>query len=165
MSFCILKDTLKNKLLNCLLCFITPLCIKAIVELQSEKYVQTIDEGAVLELEHNDKSLYVFSDFTSDAFEHCRKVCFSITFSPLYSQTYGLISLSLNKCSTSWYSWYNGSAPLSQWSIFDQVPSPVTYTTLTHTVTRSNSETRDHWFSLLTDDLRWHEWPQLLVTF
>ncbi|KAI5617083.1 DNA topoisomerase 2-binding protein 1 isoform X1 [Silurus asotus] len=47
---------------------------EAIVELQSEKYVQTIDEEAVLELEHNDKSLYVFSDFTSDAFEHCRKL-------------------------------------------------------------------------------------------
>ncbi|XP_053083876.1 DNA topoisomerase 2-binding protein 1 isoform X2 [Pangasianodon hypophthalmus] len=47
---------------------------EAIVELQSEKYVQTVDEEAVLELEHNDKSLYVFSDFTSNAFEHCRKV-------------------------------------------------------------------------------------------
>ncbi|MCJ8745696.1 hypothetical protein PDJAM_G00133130 [Pangasius djambal] len=47
---------------------------EAIVELQSEKYVQTVDEEAVLELEHNDKSLYVFSDFTSDAFEHCRKL-------------------------------------------------------------------------------------------
>ncbi|XP_060756012.1 DNA topoisomerase 2-binding protein 1 isoform X2 [Neoarius graeffei] len=47
---------------------------EAIVELQSEKYVQTIDEETVLELEHNDKSLYVFSDFTSDAFEHCRKL-------------------------------------------------------------------------------------------
>ncbi|KAF5901790.1 DNA topoisomerase 2-binding protein 1 isoform X1, partial [Clarias magur] len=47
---------------------------EAIVELQSEKYVQTVDDEAVLELEHNDKSLYVFSDFTSDAFEHCRKL-------------------------------------------------------------------------------------------
>ncbi|KAK3541594.1 hypothetical protein QTP86_033095 [Hemibagrus guttatus] len=47
---------------------------EAIVELQSEKYVQAVDEGTVLELEHNDKSLYVFSDFTSDAFEHCRKL-------------------------------------------------------------------------------------------
>lgn len=47
------------------------------MELQSEKYVQTVAEEAVLELEHNDKSLYVFSDFTSDAFEHCRKVCVS----------------------------------------------------------------------------------------
>lgn len=45
------------------------------MELQSEKYVQTVAEEAMLQLEHNDKSLYVFSDFTSDAFEHCRKVC------------------------------------------------------------------------------------------
>uniref|UniRef100_A0A8B9L4H5 BRCT domain-containing protein n=1 Tax=Astyanax mexicanus TaxID=7994 RepID=A0A8B9L4H5_ASTMX len=47
---------------------------KAIVELQSEKYVQTIGEEAALKLDHNDKSLYVFSDFTSSAFEHCRKL-------------------------------------------------------------------------------------------
>nr|XP_055037892.1 DNA topoisomerase 2-binding protein 1 [Misgurnus anguillicaudatus]XP_055037894.1 DNA topoisomerase 2-binding protein 1 [Misgurnus anguillicaudatus] len=45
---------------------------KAIVELQSEKYVQMIDEQTALELDHNDKSLFVFSDFTSNAFEHCR---------------------------------------------------------------------------------------------
>uniref|UniRef100_A0AAR2JN48 BRCT domain-containing protein n=1 Tax=Pygocentrus nattereri TaxID=42514 RepID=A0AAR2JN48_PYGNA len=47
---------------------------EAIVGLQSEKYVQTVDEEAALDLEHNDKSLYVFSDFTSSAFEHCRKL-------------------------------------------------------------------------------------------
>uniref|UniRef100_A0A8B9L3Y7 BRCT domain-containing protein n=1 Tax=Astyanax mexicanus TaxID=7994 RepID=A0A8B9L3Y7_ASTMX len=47
---------------------------EAIVELQSEKYVQTIGEEAALKLDHNDKSLYVFSDFTSSAFEHCRKL-------------------------------------------------------------------------------------------
>ncbi|XP_017308606.1 DNA topoisomerase 2-binding protein 1 isoform X4 [Ictalurus punctatus] len=47
---------------------------EAIVELQSEKYVQIIVEEAALEVERNDKSLYVFSDFTSDAFEHCRKL-------------------------------------------------------------------------------------------
>lgn len=49
------------------------------MELQSEKYVQIIVEEAALEVERNDKSLYVFSDFTSDAFEHCRKVRFYIT--------------------------------------------------------------------------------------
>lgn len=49
-------------------------CVQAIVELQSEKYVQTLDEKTALELDHNDKSLFVFSDFTSNAFEHCRKV-------------------------------------------------------------------------------------------
>lgn len=47
---------------------------KAIVELQSEKYVQTLDEKTALELDHNDKSLFVFSDFTSNAFERCRKL-------------------------------------------------------------------------------------------
>ncbi|KTG28176.1 hypothetical protein cypCar_00019978 [Cyprinus carpio] len=47
---------------------------KAIVELQSEKYVQTLDEEAALELDHNDKSLFVFSDFTSSAFDHCRRL-------------------------------------------------------------------------------------------
>ncbi len=44
------------------------------MELQSEKYVQTLDEEAALQLDHNDKSLFVFSDFTSNAFEHCRRV-------------------------------------------------------------------------------------------
>ncbi|XP_056595017.1 DNA topoisomerase 2-binding protein 1 isoform X2 [Triplophysa dalaica] len=47
---------------------------EAIVELQSEKYVQTLDEKTTLELDHNDKSLFVFSDFTSNTFEHCRKL-------------------------------------------------------------------------------------------
>ncbi|XP_076868343.1 DNA topoisomerase 2-binding protein 1 [Brachyhypopomus gauderio] len=55
---------------------------EAIVELQSEKYVQTIDEETALRLDHNDKSLYVFSDFTSDAFEHCRQLSCRIV-SPL----------------------------------------------------------------------------------
>lgn len=49
-------------------------CLQAIVELQSEKYVQTVDEEAALELDHNDKSLFVFSDFTSNSFDHCRRV-------------------------------------------------------------------------------------------
>ncbi|XP_077100487.1 DNA topoisomerase 2-binding protein 1 isoform X1 [Siphateles boraxobius] len=47
---------------------------KAIVELQSEKYVQTVDEEAALELDHNDRSLFVFSDFTSNSFDHCRRL-------------------------------------------------------------------------------------------
>uniref|UniRef100_A0A8C2J3E9 DNA topoisomerase II binding protein 1 n=1 Tax=Cyprinus carpio TaxID=7962 RepID=A0A8C2J3E9_CYPCA len=50
------------------------LALQAIVELQSEKYVQTLDEEAVLELDHNDKSLFVFSDFTSSAFDRCRRL-------------------------------------------------------------------------------------------
>uniref|UniRef100_A0A8C1NYD4 DNA topoisomerase II binding protein 1 n=1 Tax=Cyprinus carpio TaxID=7962 RepID=A0A8C1NYD4_CYPCA len=50
------------------------LALQAIVELQSEKYVQTLDEEAALELDHNDKSLFVFSDFTSSAFDHCRRL-------------------------------------------------------------------------------------------
>uniref|UniRef100_A0A8C9W913 DNA topoisomerase II binding protein 1 n=1 Tax=Scleropages formosus TaxID=113540 RepID=A0A8C9W913_SCLFO len=47
---------------------------KAIVELQSEKYLQTITEKEALALDHNDKSLYVFSNFYSPAFHHCRKL-------------------------------------------------------------------------------------------
>uniref|UniRef100_A0A672T6C0 BRCT domain-containing protein n=1 Tax=Sinocyclocheilus grahami TaxID=75366 RepID=A0A672T6C0_SINGR len=50
------------------------LALQAIVELQSEKYVQTLDEEATLKLDHNDKSLFVFSDFTSNAFDHCRRL-------------------------------------------------------------------------------------------
>lgn len=45
------------------------------MELQSEKYVHIIDEEEALQLNNNDKSLFVFSDFTSAAFEHCRGVC------------------------------------------------------------------------------------------
>ncbi|KAL2085608.1 hypothetical protein ACEWY4_018928 [Coilia grayii] len=47
---------------------------EAIVELQSEKYVHVIDEETALQLDHNDKSLFVFSDFTSAAFNHCREL-------------------------------------------------------------------------------------------
>lgn len=50
-------------------------CLQAIVELQSEKYVHIIDEEEALQLNNNDKSLFVFSDFTSTAFERCREVC------------------------------------------------------------------------------------------
>lgn len=52
-------------------CFV---CLQAIVELQSEKYVHVVDEETALQLEQNDRSLFVFSDFTSDAFDHCRQV-------------------------------------------------------------------------------------------
>ncbi|TRY90029.1 hypothetical protein DNTS_029781, partial [Danionella cerebrum] len=47
---------------------------KTILELQSDKYVQMLDEEAALQLDHNDKSLFVFSDFTSGAFDHCRQL-------------------------------------------------------------------------------------------
>uniref|UniRef100_A0A4W4ETD9 BRCT domain-containing protein n=1 Tax=Electrophorus electricus TaxID=8005 RepID=A0A4W4ETD9_ELEEL len=66
---------------------------EAIVELQSEKYVQTIDEEVALQLEQNDKSLYVFSDFTSNAFEHCRQLGCRIV-SPLVV----LFCLQLQRC-------------------------------------------------------------------
>lgn len=49
--------------------------IQAILELQSEKYVNNIDEDAVLQMQQKDKSLFVFSSFTSTAFLHCKKVC------------------------------------------------------------------------------------------
>lgn len=50
------------------------LFIKAILELQSDKYVKNIDEDGVLQMEQKDKSLFVFSSFTTPAFLHCKKV-------------------------------------------------------------------------------------------
>ncbi|XP_044031871.1 DNA topoisomerase 2-binding protein 1 [Siniperca chuatsi] len=47
---------------------------EAILELQSEKYLKTIDEDAVLQMDQNDKSLFVFSSFTTPAFLHCTKL-------------------------------------------------------------------------------------------
>lgn len=47
---------------------------KAILELQSEKYLKIIDEDEVLQMDQKDKSLFVFSSFTSPAFMHCQKV-------------------------------------------------------------------------------------------
>nr|XP_046226965.1 DNA topoisomerase 2-binding protein 1 [Scatophagus argus] len=47
---------------------------EAILELQSEKYLKTISEDAVLQMEQKDKSLFVFSCFTSPAFLHCKKL-------------------------------------------------------------------------------------------
>lgn len=47
---------------------------QAILELQSEKYVKTVDEDAILQMDQKDKSLYVFNSFTSPAFLHCKTV-------------------------------------------------------------------------------------------
>uniref|UniRef100_A0A673ZN18 DNA topoisomerase II binding protein 1 n=1 Tax=Salmo trutta TaxID=8032 RepID=A0A673ZN18_SALTR len=47
---------------------------RAIMELQSEKHLKTIDEEAVLQLDHDDKSLFVFSSFSTPAFHHCKKL-------------------------------------------------------------------------------------------
>ncbi|XP_058499828.1 DNA topoisomerase 2-binding protein 1 isoform X1 [Solea solea] len=47
---------------------------KAILELQSEKYLKSIDEDAVLQMDQKDKSLFVFSAFTSPAFLHCKEL-------------------------------------------------------------------------------------------
>ncbi len=47
---------------------------QAILELQSEKYLKTVDEDAVLQMDQKDKSLFVFSSFTTPAFLHCKKV-------------------------------------------------------------------------------------------
>nr|XP_023688570.1 DNA topoisomerase 2-binding protein 1 [Paramormyrops kingsleyae] len=55
---------------------------EAVLELQSEKYLQTISEQEALQLSHNDKSLYVFSSFSSPAFHHCRKLACRVV-SPL----------------------------------------------------------------------------------
>ncbi|XP_056155580.1 DNA topoisomerase 2-binding protein 1 [Lampris incognitus] len=47
---------------------------EAVLELQSEKYVKVIDEDVALQQDHKDKSLFVFSSFTSPAFHHCKKL-------------------------------------------------------------------------------------------
>ncbi|XP_070842660.1 DNA topoisomerase 2-binding protein 1 [Chaetodon trifascialis] len=47
---------------------------EAILELQSEKYLKTIDEDVVLQMDQKDKSLFVFSSFTTPAFLHCKKL-------------------------------------------------------------------------------------------
>ncbi|XP_038586755.1 DNA topoisomerase 2-binding protein 1 [Micropterus salmoides] len=47
---------------------------EAILALQSEKYLKTIDEDAVLQMDQNDKSLFVFSSFTTPGFLHCTKL-------------------------------------------------------------------------------------------
>lgn len=47
---------------------------QAILELQSDKYLKTVDEDAVLQMDQKDKSLFVFSSFTTPAFLHCKKV-------------------------------------------------------------------------------------------
>lgn len=48
--------------------------IQAILELQSEKHLKTIAEEDVLQMHQKDKSLFVFSSFTTSAFLHCKKV-------------------------------------------------------------------------------------------
>lgn len=47
---------------------------EAILELQSEKYSKIIDEDEVLQMDQKDKSLFVFSNFSSSAFIHCKKL-------------------------------------------------------------------------------------------
>ncbi|XP_039900425.1 DNA topoisomerase 2-binding protein 1 isoform X1 [Simochromis diagramma] len=47
---------------------------EAILELQSEKYLKTITEDDVLRMDKKDKSLFVFTNFTSPAFLHCKKL-------------------------------------------------------------------------------------------
>lgn len=51
---------------------------QAILELQSEKYLKTIKEEDVLQMDQKDKSLFVFSSFTSSAFLHCKKVWINV---------------------------------------------------------------------------------------
>uniref|UniRef100_A0A1A8C306 Topoisomerase (DNA) II binding protein 1 n=1 Tax=Nothobranchius kadleci TaxID=1051664 RepID=A0A1A8C306_NOTKA len=47
---------------------------EAILELQSEKYLQTIKEEDVLQMKQKDRSLFVLSSFTSPAFLHCMQL-------------------------------------------------------------------------------------------
>lgn len=47
---------------------------EAILELQSERCVKSISEATALQLDQKDKSLFVFSSFTTPAFHHCKKL-------------------------------------------------------------------------------------------
>uniref|UniRef100_A0A8C7D2U5 DNA topoisomerase II binding protein 1 n=1 Tax=Oncorhynchus kisutch TaxID=8019 RepID=A0A8C7D2U5_ONCKI len=47
---------------------------QAIMALQSESYLKNIDEETALQMERNDKSLFVFSTFSTPAFHHCTKL-------------------------------------------------------------------------------------------
>ncbi|XP_061130917.1 DNA topoisomerase 2-binding protein 1-A-like [Syngnathus typhle] len=47
---------------------------EAIMELQSEKYIKMIDEDAVLKMDQKDKSLFIFTDFDTPAFQHCNNL-------------------------------------------------------------------------------------------
>nr|XP_057916288.1 DNA topoisomerase 2-binding protein 1 [Doryrhamphus excisus] len=47
---------------------------EAILELQSDKYLKRINEDVVLKMEQKDKSLFVFSDFNTPAFQHCKNL-------------------------------------------------------------------------------------------
>ncbi|XP_010780936.1 DNA topoisomerase 2-binding protein 1 isoform X1 [Notothenia coriiceps] len=47
---------------------------EAILKLQSDKYLKRIDEDAVLQMDQKDKSLFVFSSFTTPSFLHCKKL-------------------------------------------------------------------------------------------
>lgn len=58
----------------CTGCLMNVMFTQAILELQSEKYVKTVDEDAILKMDQKDKSLYVFSSFTTPAYLHCKMV-------------------------------------------------------------------------------------------
>lgn len=56
-------------------CLMNAMFTQAILDIQSEKYVKTVDEDAILQMDKKDKSLYVFSSFTTPAYLHCKMVC------------------------------------------------------------------------------------------
>lgn len=58
----------------CRSCLMCAMFTQAILELQSEKYVKTVDEDAILQMDQKDKALYVFSSFTSPGYLHCKMV-------------------------------------------------------------------------------------------
>uniref|UniRef100_A0AAY4C5W2 BRCT domain-containing protein n=1 Tax=Denticeps clupeoides TaxID=299321 RepID=A0AAY4C5W2_9TELE len=70
-----MRKVFQNNVLGFLSDFCVLLCFRqAIVESHSEKNLQAIEEEAALQLDHNDKSLYIFSTFSGHAFEHCKKL-------------------------------------------------------------------------------------------
>ena len=61
---------------------------QAIMALQSESYLKNIDEETALQMDRNDKSLFVFSTFSTPAFHHCTKVCLKTHTFPNLASTY-----------------------------------------------------------------------------
>lgn len=64
-SSCILRGYF-----NCIPCI-----LQSIKDFQSEEYLQILESEAALRIKENDKSLYVFDQFSGAVFNHLQKVC------------------------------------------------------------------------------------------
>lgn len=73
-AYKVYRNPLSNNNVDSADCLMSVMFTQAILELQSEKYVKTVDEDALLQMDQKDKSLYVFNSFTGPAFLHCKTV-------------------------------------------------------------------------------------------